>query len=158
MVKKDSERASDYTFGRPRKYDLEQEGNDLLEWAKKDDSLIMKSFAVPKEYTYEHMLAWVREGHSEYFSQCYEKAIAIVADRREKMALAGTIPQKYFDRFATLYDKDLRRHERELKKEQIEDEIAIKKADVAQFTDDQLKLNQDILAGITALQKRERES
>lgn len=139
--------------GRPRKYDLDKEADDLIEWANKPTSLIMKTFAVPKEYTYEHMLAWVRERHNEKFSQCYAKAQSIVAARREEMVLKGELNQKYFDRFVVLYDRELRATEREISREKIQDELELKKAEGTLASEKEIAFNQAIVEGISKLQE-----
>ena len=127
-------------------------GQELTIWVRETDQI----FHLSEFWGIHKMMMkgdWdALRGRSGFFPY-YKDAIELMVLKTMKNKDLST---SYGNRFLAMYSQELREFEREVRKQQVEDEIAIKKADVAQFTDEQLKLNQDILAGITALQQRER--
>lgn len=100
--------------GRPRRFDLKKEAKALLEWANKKDSLVLRLFAAIRGYANQAKL-------HEYCAQCiefreaFDQAKIIIGARREQLLLSGKGHYAPFQRYAALYDPDLKQHEKELK-------------------------------------------
>lgn len=138
-------------MGRPQKYDRIKEAEDLIKWAKLPDSLNLIKFTLEKEYTYEMMLQWVRDDVD--FSQAYEKARELLSFRREEAVNKGKFNPRIYDRWATIYDKQLDAHEDDKVKRRVEMEVAVKKAEMKTVTDEAIELNKAIVKGISELQE-----
>ena len=102
--------------GRPRKYDLAEEAKALVEWANKKDSLVLRLFAAIRGYDCQSRLNdYCNE--SEEFRQSYNQAKIIIGARREELLMKGRGNPAPFNRYAALYDVDLKKHEKELKED-----------------------------------------
>lgn len=88
----------------------EDEFNDLLEWAKKPDSLIIRMFAPSKGYS--HRTLERNAQTNEEWCRKYNIALELIGARRELMYLIDLAPCT-FQRYASYYDKSLQAHERE---------------------------------------------
>jgi len=90
--------------GRPPEYDRSKIANDLIEWAKKPDSINLCKFCA----TYEVMLppsyisVWAKE--STEFSQAYEFAKTCIGARREELLNSEQLHVKAYDLNAKTYD------------------------------------------------------
>jgi hypothetical protein len=105
------------TSGRPRKYDLEEEAKALIEWANKKDSLVLRLFAAIRGYSEQSKLHEYCE-QSEAFREAYNQAKMIIGARREQLLLNGKGHYAPFQRYAALYDPDLKQHEKEIKQQE----------------------------------------
>lgn len=96
------------TVGRPREYDREKIAHDLIEWAKKPDSLNLNKFCAYNDPIISPlaMLRWCRE--DEQFRIAYEKAKAFLAFRREEKLNNNELHVKAFDLNASVYDNFLK--------------------------------------------------
>lgn len=102
--------------GRPREHNREQIAQDMIEWAKKDDSINLNKFCAlydppipPSKIT-----NWAKE--EDYFRQAYESTKAFIGFRREEKLNNEELHVKAYDLNATTYDhflKDERRQQAE---------------------------------------------
>jgi hypothetical protein len=102
--------------GRPREHNREQISIDMIQWAKKEDSINLNKFCAlydppipPSKITH-----WAKE--EDYFRQAYESTKAFIAFRREEKLNAEELHVKAYDLNAATYDhflKDERRQQAE---------------------------------------------
>lgn len=98
--------------GRPRVFEMSEEeckklGEDLLEWAKKPDSLLMSMF-----YCVEKHIArdnWKLLVVRDEFSPYYKEAQALLAQK----CINGGMEKSFGHRYIRLYDRELREDEDE---------------------------------------------
>jgi hypothetical protein len=88
--------------GRPREYDLKKVANDLIEWAKKDDSINLNKFCAHNDIVPSTMLRWKDE--DKEFREAYDKTKSYIAFRREEQLSKGKLHVKAYDLNATVYD------------------------------------------------------
>jgi hypothetical protein len=90
--------------GRPQEYDRVKIAHDLIEWAKKPDSLNLNKFCAYNDpiISPHAMLRWCREDPE--FRTAYDKAKTFLGFRREEMLNSGELHVKAFDLNATVYD------------------------------------------------------
>jgi hypothetical protein len=99
-------------FGRPKIYtkeEIEQQAQQLLEWAESDSALILREFAAIQGYSRQRLKDFC--DNSDIFSDAYSRAKNIIGCRREMLALDKMIP-----RYGTYYDEELQEHENEHEK------------------------------------------
>lgn len=96
--------------GRPCRFDKEVEFKALEEWAKTEDALVFRMFPCSRGYSHDTLEDWARE--KDEFLDIYNIAFEMVGARRELRLLKTDSPSP-FQRYATYYDKKLRKHERE---------------------------------------------
>ncbi len=120
--------------GRPREHNREQIAQDMIEWARKDDSLNLNKFCAlydppipPSKITH-----WAKE--EEGFRQAYESTKAFIGFRREEKLNANELHVKAYDLNATTYDHFLK----EERRQQAEFEAALK-SDENQKVDDKIE-------------------
>lgn len=108
--------------GRPREHNREQIAYDMIEWARKPDSINLNKFCAlydppipPSKITH-----WAKE--EDYFRQAYESAKAFLGFRREEMLNENTLHVKAYDLNAATYDHFLK----EERRQQAEYEMALK--------------------------------
>lgn len=120
-------------MGRPRIHDREAISEDLIIWAKKDDSINMCGFCAQLDppLNPQKITEWARE--CTKFRLAYETAKNMVGARREVNLNKGKLHVKAYDLNATVYDhflKDEKRMQMELemdiKKQLIEWEAKLK--------------------------------
>lgn len=99
-------------MGRPRKYDLEKEAQDLLDWSKKDDSIALWGFTEDKDYCAEDLSDFAKD--CEAFSQALRKAKERVGKRRELKCNNSSLNYGIWARGARIYDRLLDNHEKEV--------------------------------------------
>ena len=114
----------DYVFGRPREYDRGKVVNDLIEWAKKDDSINLNKFCALNGIPPSTILRWKDEDKD--FREAYEFAKTYIGFRREEQLSKGKLHVKAYDLNATVYDAfgreeklAMAKHESDLKKQEI---------------------------------------
>jgi len=103
--------------GAPTKYTeevMEKYARDILEWAKKEDSLILRQWLGDNGFDY----AWLWEMCEKFpmFSKAYENARVIIGSRRELMCMHGKLNSTIVSKTMHNYDRELLKTERELKK------------------------------------------
>ena len=101
--------------GRPREHDRDQIAKDIIEWARKEDSLNINKFCAHYEPIIPPSMLgiWARE--SEQFRRSYESAKAFIAYRREEKLNTNELHVKAYDLNATNYDVLLREENTRLK-------------------------------------------
>jgi len=95
-------------MGRPRTYDRAQVALDLIEWAKKDDSINLNGFCISYNPPLEpsKITLWARECTD--FRRAYEGAKAYLGERREQRLNENKIHVKAYDLNASTYDHFLK--------------------------------------------------
>lgn len=91
-------------FGRPRTHNREQIAIDLIEWARKDDSINFNKFCAlyPTPFPATKLLDWSKE--DEDFRVAYDTAKAFLGFRREEKLNKEELHVKAYDLNATVYD------------------------------------------------------
>ncbi len=99
--------------GRPREHNRNQIAIDLIEWAKKDDSLNLNKFCAlynppipPSKITH-----WAKE--EEGFRLAYESAKTFLGFRREEKLNGNELHVKAYDLNAATYDYFLKEERRQ---------------------------------------------
>ena len=105
--------------GRPPRFDLDKEAEAFIEWADQEDSLVLRLFAAIRGYFDQSKLHQYSE-QSVKFRQAFNYARLKIGARREQLLLTGKGHPAPFQRYAALYDSDLKEHEKELKKSENE--------------------------------------
>lgn len=115
-------------MGRPLYWNPErllEEGKAMIEWAQKEDSLVLADFYASRGYDYDDVNEF--EKRSPEFSKLKRLAKMIVGARREKGALHGNLDAGLVKKSMALYDPDMKAYELELKnadkKEEFKDVI-----------------------------------
>lgn len=101
--------------GRPSSVDLDEEARLFREWADKEDSLIYRQFVAIRGYYGQEVLHEYSE-RSDRFAQAFNYARCVIGARRELYCLLGKIDRGMVNRYASLYDSDLKKHDLELRK------------------------------------------
>lgn len=94
-------------LGRPIKWTdeaIDAFADELLEWAKKPDSLVLVSFALDKDLSADIMARL--EHLSPRFSKALRDAKRILGARRETGALTKVYESKVYDKSQRMYDPD----------------------------------------------------
>ena len=114
--------------GRPRKHDREQISIDLIEWAKKPDSINLCKFCALYDPPIPPSMItnWARE--DEEFRRTLETARAFLGFRREEWLNTENLHVKGYDLNASTYDFFLK----EEKRQQAEFESSLKKEETQQ--------------------------
>lgn len=101
------------TSGRPRNFNLEEEAVKLYEWAKQEDSLVLRLFSAHRGYSSpDKMFEYCKM--SDEFRKAYNMAKCIIGARREEWLMKGKGHPAPFNRYAALYDKELKDHDIEM--------------------------------------------
>lgn len=100
------------TLGRPRVHDRDQIAKDLIEWAKKPDSINLCKFCAYYEPIIppNKMTLWAKE--CENFRQSYEAAKLFLGFRREEWLNQEHLHVKAYDLNASTYDYFLKEEKR----------------------------------------------
>jgi hypothetical protein len=104
--------------GRPREHDREKIALDMIEWAKKDDSLNLNGFCAEQLIAPSKITEWARA--NDEFRLAYETTKAILGRRREQGLINGTLHVKAYDLNACVYDQFLKEDKREQAKYEAE--------------------------------------
>ena len=99
--------------GRPCR-DYADEAEKLIEWAKKEDSIILRAWCIDRLISQEELMSWCQK--SELFRKAYKQAQTWIGVRREAIALKQGNGAPY-SRYAAVYDKKLDDHERSIRAE-----------------------------------------
>jgi len=99
--------------GRPRKHNREKIFEDLIEWAKKDDSININKFCALYDppFPVVKLSEWARENPE--FRVSYDTAKAFLAFRREEWLNSECLHVKAYDLNATVYDLALKEEKRD---------------------------------------------
>lgn len=97
--------------GRPRKYDREKVFNDLVEWSKTDNALILADIHQVIDVTYDELLSWIID---EPKFACHMKQIRLnLASKRERLHNEGKITYASYGKYQRHYDIYLKQDERD---------------------------------------------
>lgn len=107
--------------GRLREHNREKIAADMIEWAKKDDSLNLNGFCAEKLLPPSKISQWAKE--DDFFRQAYEITKALLAKRREEALETGTLHVKAYDLNARVYDAFLREESESEKDRDLERKI-----------------------------------
>ncbi len=90
--------------GRPREHDRDAIALELIEWAKKDDSINLNAFCCSRKPCLDpsKLSQWARE--DEGFRRSYRAAKAFLAVRREEWLSSEQLHQAAYNRNAKVYD------------------------------------------------------
>jgi hypothetical protein len=105
-------------MARPREHDRNKIAQDMLEWAKQDDSINLCKFCALNSIVPSKISQWAKEDDS--FRQAYELTKAYLGYRREEKLNLDELHVKAYDLNATTYDyflKDERRQQAEFESE-----------------------------------------
>lgn len=102
--------------GRPREHDRDKIAQDLIEWAKKPDSINFNKFAAYYEpiFPVSKLRLWAAEDPE--FRTAYECAKNFLAFRREEWLNQDKLHVKAFDLNATVYDLQHKEEKMEMAK------------------------------------------
>ncbi len=95
--------------GRPSKYDLIKEAQELLEWSKSSNSLCLYQFTFDKPYLAVQLTEFAQK--NEEFSLALKKAKERIAVHRAEACNQGKLHQRIWNRSARLYDHMLKEQE-----------------------------------------------
>lgn len=107
------------TSGRPNRFDLQEEAKLLSEWAEKDSTLVLREFAALRNYSAQSKLNEYADQCNE-FREAFNKAKILIGARREKLLMKGIGNATPFNRYAALYDPELKAHDIEMKQKEAE--------------------------------------
>lgn len=121
--------------GRPREHDRAKIAQDLIEWAKRQDSINFNKFAAYYEpiFPVSKLRLWSAEDPE--FRTAYECAKNFLAFRREEWLNQDKLHVKAFDLNATVYDLQ----HKEEKMENAKFEASLGKDQVAEAVRDEFK-------------------
>lgn len=123
-------------MGRHKMWDRDKVAENLIEWAKKEDSINLNGFCITHDPLIppSYLSVWAKE--DDNFSQAYDTAKAFLAVRRELKLKNNELHVKAYDLNAAVYDyflKEERRKEKEYeaglknnKEEESQDDLARK--------------------------------
>jgi hypothetical protein len=99
--------------GRPREHNREKIGQELIEWAKKENSINLNAFCCSREPCLDpcKLSNWAKE--DDEFRQAYRSAKAFLAARREQWLSTEQLHQAAYNRNAKVYDYFEREEARE---------------------------------------------
>ena len=93
-------------------YDVIKIGNDLVEWAEKENSLNLNKFCAYYENrfpaTYFALWCGLKDARGKHFKRCMDIARAYLAARREEAVTDGKLHVKPYDLCARVYDRILK--------------------------------------------------
>lgn len=137
--------------GRPREWDREQIAKDMIEWARRDDSINLNKFCAtfyedpipPSKIT-----IWAKE--CAEFRKAYESAKAYLGFRREEKLAKNEIHVKAYDLNAQTYDAFLRDERRA----QAEFEAKLKAQESEQVDAEHKAKADQILSQLSSMQEQ----
>jgi len=98
--------AKGHGFGRPAKYDLVKEAEDLLEWSTYDSSLRLYGFTDKKDYCASDLCEFAKR--EPIFSAALKKAKERLANRREEHCNDEMLCRAVYDKTNHIYDHEIR--------------------------------------------------
>lgn len=96
--------------GRPPKYDLDKEADELLEWSKKPDSTAIYQFTDNKDYLADELDEFADRNVN--FALALKKAKERIGQRREEHCNMGTMNYGVWNRSAAIYHSGLHKFEK----------------------------------------------
>jgi hypothetical protein len=99
------------TAGRPREYNRTKIAKDLIDWAKKEDSINLCAFCCLFELDPNCLLEWNRV--DEEFSRSYRIAKAYLGARREMQLNKGKLHQLAYAKNSRTYDPFLKNEDQD---------------------------------------------
>jgi len=124
-------------MARPREHDREKIAEDLIDWAKKEDSINLNKFCCTREPPIAPSKISIWASECDKFRKAYEQSKAYIGARREEMLTKGTLHVKAYDLNANTYDYFLKQERREQAKfdSDLSKEVAkqISKEDMSRF-------------------------
>lgn len=140
--------------GRPPIFDKLVIARELVEWAKKDDSINLNAFCCWHEppIAPNYLSQWSKEQtlEGELISQAMYIAKSFLACRREAWVGSDKLNQKAFDRNATVYDLFLKQEERD----QLEFESSLKSKELNTTSQADLDRFESVMGQLLALRVR----
>lgn len=110
--------------GRPRIYDYDKEGDELVAWAETDDAMTLHGFTGPKPYCTQDFRDFA--ARSQHFALCLRKAKNLIAARREKKACNNELPSFVYNRTAHCYDNLIVEGDQDVKELDLQREMRLK--------------------------------
>lgn len=98
--------AKGHGCGRPPKYDLVKEAEDLLEWSTFDSSLRLYGFTDKKDYCVSDLCEFAKK--EPLFSVALKKAKERLANRREEHCNDDMLCKAVYDKTNHIYDHEVR--------------------------------------------------
>ncbi len=123
MAPKGNKNALGNQGGRPPKYDLLIEAQELLEWSLKDDSTAIYQFTNLKEYCADELNDFA--DRCSVFALALKKAKERVGQRREQKCSTGEMNYGVWNRSAPIYHKQLHKFEESIKDADMQRKIKI---------------------------------
>ena len=143
--------------GRPRKYDLELEAKELLDFSLKDECLSLEDFTNLKEYCASDLSRFASE--SLEFCEALKKAKERIGNRREKKANTNEMNYGVWSRSARLYqiplslsEDQVKENELERKMRLVEYEMKLKSKIDSNVTENILSQFNDLMHQLSGLQ------
>ncbi len=99
--------------GRPREWDRDQIGRELLEWGMLDDSINLNGFCCTRNPPLDPSKITIWANECENFRKAYMAVKAFIAIRREKKLSDNTLHVKAYDLNASVYDYFLKQERRD---------------------------------------------
>lgn len=113
MVKAKSHKVKKAPVGRPREHDRDQIASDLIEWARKEDSINLNKFCCTREPPLAPSKISIWASECPLFRKAYETAKAFLGARREEWLNQEVLHVKAYDLNATTYDYFLKEEKRD---------------------------------------------
>lgn len=89
------------------KEDIHVLANDLIKWAKQDDTLNFDDFALDRFFLPDELYKLTES--NDYFSKVYNMALRIVGSRLERLALMGKLDKQLVLATMPLYSPEYRK-------------------------------------------------
>ena len=136
------------TMARPREHNREKIATDIIEWAKKEDSINVNKFCAYYEHPFptQKLSEWSKE--DSIFRESYDIAKAMLAARREELTGKGLLHVKCYDLSAASYDYIVKENQQQKAKY----EHDLKSAEIQQ-NNEVLKMVSDHLKGSPSVSK-----
>jgi hypothetical protein len=99
--------------GRPRRYDLDELADKLIEWSKQPQNMTLLDFCNDYEIRASYLSEWAKI--DQRFSEALDLAKSQIGARRERLVSYGKLEKGAFNRTQGMYDKLLNEFEREEK-------------------------------------------
>lgn len=99
--------------GRPREHDREQIAIDIIEWAKKEDSINVNKFCAYYDPIIPPTNLSIWSSQDDEFRKAYECAKSFLGFRREELLNKNKLHVKAYDLNACTYDLLLRQEKRD---------------------------------------------
>jgi len=123
------------SVGRPREHDREQIAKDLIEWAKKPDSINLNKFCCSQDPPIPPPQLSIWSHQCEEFRKAVEVAKSFLGARREEWLNSEMLHVKGYDLNATTYDYFMK----EEKRQQAEFQSNLNKEEIKSGNDEMRK-------------------